>query len=156
MERRPDCRQTCLVFICLALFLGGWGLAQNLLPAKTPSGPFPDAPVMYRWGRGEGKTACGLFRITGKEEISVVEQPLPEKLKPFFYMPMDINRVSAPLLHTVPGIGEKLADRIIRRRQEKEGFRHLDELGRIKGIGPRKLASLEKYLTCDSSPILLK
>ncbi len=69
---------------------------------------------------------------------------------------MDINRVSADLLQTVPGIGEKLAARILLRRQEKGGFRKLDELGRIEGIGPGKLASLEKYLTCNSSPILLK
>lgn len=154
--KRPDFKDACLVFIGLALLLGGWGLVAGLFPAKSSPAPNFEPTVRYRWGRGEGRAANALFRISGLEKISLSDEPLPEKLKPFFSLPMDINRVSAALLQTVPGIGEKLANRIIRLRQEKGGFRDLAELGGIDGIGPKKLASLQAYLTCDSSPILLK
>lgn len=140
----------------LALILGACGMTHELLPPKTLPSPARQKSVTFQWGRGEGSATSKLFRIAAKGKMPIAEQPLPEKLKPFFYFPMDVNRVSPDLLQTVPGIGEKLAGRIILRRQRSGGFRKLTELGRIEGIGTRKLAELGKYLTCDSSPILLK
>lgn len=155
--KRPDFKETGRVFVWLALFLGCWGAVCELLPAKSAPNPAAQkTDVSYRWGKAEGRKIGALFRISGNEKISIADQPLPEKLKPFFFYPMDINRVSADLLQIVPGIGDKLADRIIRRRQEQGDFRDLAELGRIEGIGKKKLARLEDFLTCDPSPILLK
>ncbi|MBM3246269.1 MAG: helix-hairpin-helix domain-containing protein [Candidatus Omnitrophica bacterium] len=47
---------------------------------------------------------------------------------------IDLNRADKQLLMAVPGIGEKLAGRIIAYRQKQSGFQALEELKSIQGI----------------------
>ncbi|WP_457631606.1 helix-hairpin-helix domain-containing protein [Oceanithermus sp.] len=55
---------------------------------------------------------------------------------------VSVNRASAAELEKVPGIGSKLARRIIAYRP----YRSLDELVKVPGIGPRSLERLRPYL----------
>lgn len=153
---RSDSFRTCRVFVCLALVLGSLGVLPGLMEKKFSPGQEPEGVVLYKWGRGATASTCNLYRISGAEKMKIAAQPLPEKLKPFFYYPMDLSRVSAGLLQTVPGIGPALARRIVLTREKKGAFRKLDELARIQGIGKAKLASLKLFLTVDSAPISLQ
>ena len=47
---------------------------------------------------------------------------------------IDINRADKNLLMSVPGIGEKLGQRIIEYRNKQEGFHTIEELKNIRGI----------------------
>jgi competence ComEA-like helix-hairpin-helix protein len=47
---------------------------------------------------------------------------------------IDLNSSDKNLLTSIPGIGMKLAQRIIEYRQEQGGFSGLEELRKIKGI----------------------
>jgi competence ComEA-like helix-hairpin-helix protein len=47
---------------------------------------------------------------------------------------ININTADKDLLMSVPGVGEKLALRIIEYRKQKGGFRSLEDLQDIKGI----------------------
>jgi competence protein ComEA len=52
--------------------------------------------------------------------------------------PIDINRATAEQLDALPGIGKVLARRIVEER-EKRPFEKVDDLRRVKGIGPKTL-----------------
>jgi competence protein ComEA len=63
-----------------------------------------------------------------------------------FSIPLDLNMVEEEHLTLIPGIGPELARKIIQYRSNKGGFRRIEELMEVRGIGQRKLRSLERYL----------
>ncbi len=50
---------------------------------------------------------------------------------------MDLNRASAAELTLIPGVGPKLAERIVAERTRRGGFAELEELRAVRGIGPK-------------------
>jgi competence ComEA-like helix-hairpin-helix protein len=60
---------------------------------------------------------------------------------------IDLNRVSEEELVLVPGIGEKLAAKIVQFRELRGKYVELADLTAISGIKEKKLQRLEKYLT---------
>jgi competence protein ComEA len=67
-----------------------------------------------------------------------------------FSIPLDLNRVSMEDLCLIPGIGESLAREIIAFRERKRGFRSVEELKNVKGIGDKKYQSLKNFLIVGS------
>lgn len=59
---------------------------------------------------------------------------------------VNVNEASWPELAQLPGIGEVLARRIVDSRAAEGRFRTADDLMRVNGIGPRKLAQMQRYL----------
>lgn len=55
----------------------------------------------------------------------------------------DLNTADARLLASVPGIGTKLAERVIEERRRRGGFRSWDDVLDIRGIGPSKVRALQ-------------
>ncbi len=63
---------------------------------------------------------------------------------------IDLNDADVVDLRMLPGVGEKMAQRIIQHRQTNGPFRSVDELRRISGIGPAVLERIRPYLRVDS------
>jgi competence ComEA-like helix-hairpin-helix protein len=61
------------------------------------------------------------------------------------FQQIPINTATARQLRVVPGIGPELARRIIAHRTEHGPFSSLQELDRVPGIGPQKLAALTDH-----------
>jgi len=59
---------------------------------------------------------------------------------------LNINTATARQLEALPGIGPVLARRIIQFREQRGGFRRLEELLAIPGISERKWKVLREYL----------
>jgi competence ComEA-like helix-hairpin-helix protein len=59
--------------------------------------------------------------------------------------PVNVNQATADQLEALPGIGPKLALRIVAYRQ-KQRIASASDLDKVKGIGPALLAKLEPYL----------
>jgi competence protein ComEA len=59
---------------------------------------------------------------------------------------IDVNRATAAELQRLPGIGPKLAARIILAR-EKQPFRRVEDLQRVSGIKAKMLEKLRPYVT---------
>ncbi len=58
---------------------------------------------------------------------------------------LDLNRASADELTLVPGVGPVLAKALIRVRAERGDFRTWDEVSSVRGVGPTKLRSLQRW-----------
>lgn len=66
--------------------------------------------------------------------------------------PIDINRATVQDLVFLPGIGQKLAQRVVARRQKAGAFHSPDELKGVRGIGDRKFQTLRPYIEAGPHP----
>lgn len=60
---------------------------------------------------------------------------------------VDVNRADLEQLATLPGIGEKLAERINAYREENGPFKSVDDLLKVKGVGPKMLEKIRPLIT---------
>jgi competence protein ComEA len=60
---------------------------------------------------------------------------------------VNLNTASVEQLTTLPGVGPKLAARIIEYRQKSGSFRSPQELMNVKGVGEKNFARIEAWLT---------
>ena len=60
---------------------------------------------------------------------------------------INVNNASKGELMRLPGIGDKLSDKIIAYRSVYGGFRTIDDLQSVKGIGVKTVAKLKPYAT---------
>jgi competence ComEA-like helix-hairpin-helix protein len=58
---------------------------------------------------------------------------------------VDLNSASKAELTNLPRVGEKLAERIVERREELGGFRSVDDLLGVKGIGEKTLDKMRPF-----------
>lgn len=56
--------------------------------------------------------------------------------------PLNVNTASRTTLETLPGVGPVLAKRIDEYRSTQRPFQRVEELKRVRGIGPKTLATL--------------
>jgi len=69
------------------------------------------------------------------------------KAKPAPAAKVNINTASVEQLASLPGVGEKLAARIVEYRQKAGAFKSAHELMNVKGIGEKNLQRIESHLT---------
>jgi competence protein ComEA len=62
---------------------------------------------------------------------------------------VDVNRATWVEWAQFEGIGETLAKRIVADREAHGPFADIDDVQRVRGIGPRKLADMRPYLTIE-------
>ena len=60
--------------------------------------------------------------------------------------PVNVNRAGIEELINLPGIGPKLAKRIVEYRAKFGPFKKPEDLLEVKGIGPKKLQKMRPYL----------
>lgn len=60
--------------------------------------------------------------------------------------PIDLNSATAEQLDTLDGVGPATAAKILAYRTAHGGFRSVDELAEVPGIGPKKLAALREQV----------
>ncbi len=61
--------------------------------------------------------------------------------------PIDLNTATATDLETLPGIGPTLADAIVREREKLGGFKSVDDLKQVRGIGEGRFADIRDLVT---------
>lgn len=61
---------------------------------------------------------------------------------------ININKASKETLKNISGVGEKMADKIIKYRQEHP-FSTIEELMNIPGLGKKKFEEIKLYITVD-------
>lgn len=61
--------------------------------------------------------------------------------------PVDVNTATMAQLETLPGIGPATARRIVDYRQQNSGFKRLEELMNVRGIGEVNFLKLKPLVT---------
>jgi competence ComEA-like helix-hairpin-helix protein len=65
---------------------------------------------------------------------------------------LDLNRAALGDLLLLPGVGPKLAQRIIDERTRRGGYGRVEELLDVKGIGPATLVRLSRFVRVSPQP----
>jgi competence protein ComEA len=61
--------------------------------------------------------------------------------------PVNLNTATQAQLETLPGIGAATAKRILEYRQKSGGFKKIEELMNVKGIGEKSFLKLKPHVT---------
>jgi competence protein ComEA len=61
--------------------------------------------------------------------------------------PVNLNTATQAQLEALPGIGAKAAERILEYRQKNGGFKKVEDLMNVKGIGEKSFLKLKPLLT---------
>ncbi|WP_190209999.1 ComEA family DNA-binding protein [Kitasatospora indigofera] len=97
---------------------------------------------------GTDTSALNLARVlTDGEQVLVGGPPPPPATGPTTRSPVSLNRATTEQLDALPGVGPTLAQRILAYREAHGGFRSLDQLRQVSGIGERTYAELKPLLT---------
>src|ERR1700749_4156195 len=67
--------------------------------------------------------------------------------------PIDINSANSAQLQEVPGIGPATADKILQMRKSYGAFKSVDDLLSVRGIGPKRLEKMRKYLVAGHAAV---
>ncbi len=76
-------------------------------------------------------------------------QPRAEAAQP----PVNLNTATAAQLLKLPGIGPRTAERIIEYRQKNGGFKKVEELMNIRGIGEKSFLKLKPQITVSPARV---
>jgi competence protein ComEA len=105
--------------------------------------PVADIPLVRETGEADGPNEQAALLPAVAAEKSA---PSPAKAPSRRTGPLDLNRASADEIDALPGIGSVLAERLIAYRTSAGGFRSIDDLRRVKGIGAKKLDRLRPLI----------
>ena len=92
---------------------------------------------------------CGsnICLLSSGQQVHFFEREMSAFYKVTLGIPISLNRESLEGLTAVPGIGPRIGGAIVCERAKRGGFKRLDELLSIPGIGPAFYRKLNRYLT---------
>lgn len=117
---------------------------------KTPNTtPFAN---QAQSGLGSRPVQLALAFLLGAGVVILCARVLPRGAKPteretiVVIAAVDLNQAEKSELMQLPGVGATTADKIVTVRNERGGFRDVNELRAVKGIGPARLEALRPWL----------
>ena len=85
--------------------------------------------------------------LGGAPSAAAQEKASPSKSAAVAPAVVNLNTATSAQIATLPGIGEKAAQRIIEYRDKNGGFKKVEELMNVKGIGEKSFLKLKPLVT---------
>ncbi len=133
-----------------ALLISGVGLAgvgYGLATRPTP----PPRPVVFVPQQIEPRTGTPVEPAMADPASSAqtAAPPYAPKPAPAAGMMIDVNTATADQLQLLPGIGPSRAAAIIESRDSQGPFRTVEDLARVRGIGPATVEGVRPYVRIE-------
>lgn len=85
--------------------------------------------------------------LRGDDSIKSIPDSLKNPNENEIYIePVNLNTATKEQLIELPGIGESTAEKILIYRDERKGFKNIEELMKIKGIGRKKFEKIKRII----------
>jgi competence protein ComEA len=139
-------------------------LSEPRLMAEAPARLSEGSPAAEDPGPASGRKAtileeppaAGDTEAENASEVTVLAQPERAPSSPVrraksllarqaprpVKFPLDLNKAPLHDLQELPGIGEKLAERIVKYRKDHGRFQSIEDLRKVKGIGKKRMERL--------------
>ena len=88
-------------------------------------------------------SGMSLYTHNGRVDAGLMDG----KKRLLFGIPIDVNLAGADDLTALPGIGPALAEEIVRKREEIGGFKAVEDLIMVRGIGRVRFNRIKQYIT---------
>lgn len=164
---RSTARHCAIALVVLALAAAAWPGTPAPQPVSKPApggawiGVVRDGVTTLQRGLGTAlarrlarcRSTTPIFagdRLFVAPDCAIRRTPLPAKARLALGLPLNVNTASSAELQVVAGIGPALARRIIARRP----YARLEDLEKVRGIGPVRRARLTSSLTPAPPPLL--
>ena len=115
--------------------------------ASTPSQPLEGQIGLS--ASPDVSTSSVPYASASESEAPVTDEATPptDAAKNTTAFLVNINTASAAELDSLPGIGDVLAGRIIEYRQSNSGFKSIEEIMDVSGIGEKKYIDIKDMIT---------
>ena len=112
----------------------------------------------FHIGRRMNRSPVHIYQITPSaesqpealEEAQDEDEAVTEETEPGVVFPLNINTATIPELDELPGIGPVLAQRIVDYRTTCGGYKAVEELLKVNGIGDAKLMEIIDLITVET------
>ena len=112
----------------------------------------------FHIGRRMNRSPVHIYQITpaaesqpeALEEAQDEDEAVTEETEPGVVFPLNINTATIPELDELPGIGPVLAQRIVDYRTTRGGYKAVEELLKVNGIGDAKLMEIIDLITVET------
>ena len=134
---------------------GGWelpvqytGILEEHQQVRKAAGLFDVSHMGEITLRGPGATEYLDRLLTNRVGKAAIGQDRPADTKAAAAGPLvNLNTAPAEQLERLPGVGPKTAARIIEYRQKSGGFKKIEELMNVRGIGEKAFLKMKPQLT---------
>jgi competence protein ComEA len=127
--------------IAAAIDRAGGATGRGDLTTVNLAAPLQDGQQIVVPRRGAAGTAAGAAAPAGAAGAGSAGAAVPAS------GPISLSTATVQQLDGVDGIGPTLAARIVQYREAHGGFRSIDDLRNVEGIGEKRFAALRKAVT---------